>query len=73
MVCGMSHNEKKMGERMTPFKVDQEKCNRDGLCVEECPARVIRLRPDDAVPVPEAARYTMHASGTAPPFESGRI
>jgi len=39
---------------MTPFKVDQEKCNRDGLCVEECPARVIRLRPDDAVPVPEA-------------------
>jgi nitroreductase/NAD-dependent dihydropyrimidine dehydrogenase PreA subunit len=50
----MNHNEKKMGERMTPFKVDQEKCNRDGLCVEECPARVIRLRPDDAVPVPEA-------------------
>ena len=39
---------------MTPFKVDQEKCNRDGLCVEECPARIIRLRPDDAVPVPEA-------------------
>ena len=54
MVCDMRHNEKTIGERMTPFKVDQEKCNRDGLCVEECPARVIRLRPDDAVPVPEA-------------------
>lgn len=39
---------------MSPFNVDQEKCNRDGLCVEECPARVIRLRPEDAAPVPEA-------------------
>lgn len=36
------------------FEVDREKCNRDGLCVEECPARVIRLSPEDDVPVPQA-------------------
>lgn len=36
------------------FEVDREKCNRDGLCVEECPARVIRLSPKDDVPVPQA-------------------
>ena len=54
MVCEMRHNEKTIGERMTQLNVDQEKCNRDGLCVEECPARVIRLSPNDAVPVPAA-------------------
>lgn len=39
---------------MKPFAVDPEKCNHDGLCVEECPARIIRLGPDDPVPVPTA-------------------
>jgi nitroreductase/NAD-dependent dihydropyrimidine dehydrogenase PreA subunit len=37
---------------MKPFEVDAEKCNRDGLCVEECPARIIRLDASDGVPVP---------------------
>jgi nitroreductase/NAD-dependent dihydropyrimidine dehydrogenase PreA subunit len=39
---------------MSPFAVDPEKCNHDGLCAEECPARVIRLGPDDPIPVAEA-------------------
>jgi nitroreductase/NAD-dependent dihydropyrimidine dehydrogenase PreA subunit len=39
---------------MIPFEVDPEKCNRDGLCVEECPARIIRLDPGQDIPVPEA-------------------
>jgi nitroreductase/NAD-dependent dihydropyrimidine dehydrogenase PreA subunit len=38
---------------MKPFIVDQQLCNRDGLCVEECPARIIRLDSADEVPVPE--------------------
>jgi nitroreductase/NAD-dependent dihydropyrimidine dehydrogenase PreA subunit len=37
---------------MKPFEVDLEKCNRDGLCVEECPARIIRLESKDEGPVP---------------------
>ncbi len=37
---------------MKPFEVDAEKCNRDGLCVEECPARIIRLDAGGEVPVP---------------------
>ena len=38
---------------MTPFAVDKDKCNHDGICVAECPARVIRLDSADEVPVPE--------------------
>ncbi|MFO7706939.1 MAG: nitroreductase family protein [Desulfobacterales bacterium] len=38
---------------MKLFEVDGEKCNRDGLCVQECPARIIRLGPEDPIPVPE--------------------
>jgi nitroreductase/NAD-dependent dihydropyrimidine dehydrogenase PreA subunit len=38
---------------MIPFEVDKEKCNHDGICVAECPARVIRLDSADEVPVPE--------------------
>lgn len=30
--------------------VDQEKCNRDGICVAECPAHVIRMRSEDDYP-----------------------
>jgi len=32
--------------------VDQEKCNRDGICVAECPAQVLRLEQGDPCPVP---------------------
>ena len=38
---------------MSPFEVDPKSCIRDGLCVAECPARIIRLQPSDDVPVPE--------------------
>ncbi|MCU0561237.1 MAG: nitroreductase family protein [Desulfobacterales bacterium] len=39
---------------MGAFVVDRETCNRDGLCVRECPAGVIRLGPEDDVPAPQA-------------------
>lgn len=38
---------------MIPFEVDKDKCNHDGICVAECPARIIRLDSADEVPVPE--------------------
>jgi len=37
---------------MEPFVIDPEACTRDGLCVQECPARIIRLEAGDPVPVP---------------------
>lgn len=38
---------------MPPFEIDARACTRDGLCVQECPARIIRLEDSDAVPSPE--------------------
>jgi len=37
---------------MTLFTVDVEKCNRDRLCVENCPAQIILLKDGDQVPIP---------------------
>ena len=37
---------------MTLFTVDVEKCNRDRLCVENCPAQIIILEDGDQVPIP---------------------
>ena len=37
---------------MKPFEVDPEKCTHDGLCVEECPARIIRLDAKEEIPMP---------------------
>jgi nitroreductase/NAD-dependent dihydropyrimidine dehydrogenase PreA subunit len=37
---------------MSLFVVDSEKCNRDGICVETCPARIIELKDSNDVPVP---------------------
>jgi len=36
--------------------IDPEKCQRDGICVAECPVRVLELKPEDTVPTatPEA-------------------
>ena len=34
------------------FTVDQEKCNRDGICVAECPARIIVMESKDDFPAP---------------------
>jgi nitroreductase/NAD-dependent dihydropyrimidine dehydrogenase PreA subunit len=36
------------GGSMSPFNVDQDKCGRDGLCIAECPLRILeRERPED--------------------------
>ena len=37
---------------MKPFEVDPEKCTHDGLCVEECPAQIIRLDAKEEIPMP---------------------
>lgn len=37
---------------MSLFTIDREKCARDGICVSECPARIIELKEADTVPVP---------------------
>ncbi len=34
------------------FVVDEEKCKRDGVCVSECPGKLIKLNDQDPVPVP---------------------
>jgi nitroreductase/ferredoxin len=35
------------GEVMSLFSVDRDKCKRDGLCVEECPMRLIEIKGED--------------------------
>ena len=37
---------------MCLFIVDQEKCNRDGVCVAECPMGIIELKGGNSVPTP---------------------
>ena len=37
---------------MTFISVDHEKCNQDGICSSECPARIIVLDPKDGYPIP---------------------
>lgn len=37
---------------MGVFEVDREKCKRDGICVAECPLRIIELNDDSQVPTP---------------------
>jgi nitroreductase/NAD-dependent dihydropyrimidine dehydrogenase PreA subunit len=34
------------------ISVDREKCNKDGICVSECPARIIVMDPKEGYPVP---------------------
>jgi len=34
------------------FVIDEEKCRRDGCCVEECPAGLIEIKGEDAFPSP---------------------
>lgn len=36
---------------MPLFIVDPEKCNRDGICVAECPVKIIALKEGDATPI----------------------
>ncbi|MEW6220403.1 MAG: nitroreductase family protein [Thermodesulfobacteriota bacterium] len=46
---------------MALLQVDPEKCQRDGICVAECPVGIIELGPADAVPreVPAAERLCL--------------
>jgi len=37
---------------MSLFFVDQEKCNKDGICAAECPLRLIELNDPNQVPTP---------------------
>jgi nitroreductase/ferredoxin len=37
---------------MALFRIDKRKCRRDGICVAECPVRIIELREDSPVPEP---------------------
>ena len=37
---------------MNFISVDREKCNQDGLCAGECPARIIVMDPKEGYPVP---------------------
>jgi nitroreductase/NAD-dependent dihydropyrimidine dehydrogenase PreA subunit len=37
---------------MAEVIVDQKKCNKDGICVAECPAQVLRLEKGDGFPEP---------------------
>lgn len=37
---------------MSLFTIDQDKCKRDGLCVKECPARIIEMTDKEAFPSP---------------------
>jgi nitroreductase/NAD-dependent dihydropyrimidine dehydrogenase PreA subunit len=39
---------------MALLTIDQEKCNRDGICVAECPARIIEMDSKDDYPTPAA-------------------
>ncbi len=37
---------------MSLIVVDRDKCRRDGVCVSECPAKIIELRDQDSFPAP---------------------
>ena len=37
---------------MALFSVDPEKCDKDGICISECPAKIIELNKTDPVPIP---------------------
>lgn len=37
---------------MSLFKVDQEKCRRDGICMAECPGGIIEIGREGGLPVP---------------------
>jgi len=41
-----------MEKSMPFFSVDRNKCNRDGICAGECPARIIVMGPKEGYPVP---------------------
>lgn len=34
------------------FTIDRDKCARDGICVSECPARIIEIKDEESNPEP---------------------
>lgn len=55
----MALTEKKT--RPSGLVINKERCTRDGICVAECPARVIQLSPRDGfpAPLPEFQKYCL--------------
>lgn len=39
---------------MSLFTIDAEKCKRDGICVAECPLKIIEIQDGSAIPTPTA-------------------
>jgi nitroreductase/NAD-dependent dihydropyrimidine dehydrogenase PreA subunit len=39
---------------MSLFTIDEKKCKRDGICVAECPLKIIEMKDDKSVPTPTA-------------------
>ena len=39
---------------MSLFTIDQKECRRDGLCVAECPAKIIEIIGKEGFPTPVA-------------------
>ena len=37
---------------MSLFQIDEKKCKRDGVCVAECPLKIIAMRDASSVPEP---------------------
>jgi len=37
---------------MSLFIIDEKKCKRDGICVAECPLKIIAMRDANSTPAP---------------------
>lgn len=37
---------------MNCFKIDEDRCKRDGICVDECPIRILELKDNSQTPTP---------------------
>ena len=42
---------------MSIFKIDQEKCDKDGICAIECPAHIIKMTKQGPVPIESAEEF----------------
>ncbi len=42
---------------MSIFKIDQEKCDKDGICAMECPAHIIKMTKQGPVPIEGADEF----------------
>ena len=48
---------------MSLITIDSEKCKRDGICVRECPAAIIKLKDKESLPqlVKGGEDFCLHA------------